>query len=281
MIELALLLLVIAFFVWYFFRRNAVVELPASEGASHDLRMPHERAVSSPLVYYGSELHFTEDVLDTVLKKHLPYYAGLLDFDKEKFRTRLRKFIEHKIFIIHDKSGFREMPILISASAIQLTLGLKKYTLSHFSVVQVYPKEFVGLEPFRILMGNVSGNTINIAWNHFLAGYKHNTDSQNVGLHEMAHALYYQNFESEVQVDREFRSAFPAFQQVGAAIFEKSKALMMSLYSNNAIQNYQEFWAESIEIFFENPARMNKVFPELYAALGEVLNQDPLNYPKQ
>jgi len=281
MIELALSLLVIAFLVWYLIRRKEPVELPASEGPSHDLKMPDQRAVSSPLVYYGSELHFTEEVLDAVLAKHLSYYAGLLDFDREKFRTRLRKFIENKIFIIHDKSGFREMPILISASAIQLTLGLKKYTLSHFSVVQVYPKEFVGLEPFRILMGNVSGNTINIAWNHFLEGYKHSTDSQNVGLHEMAHALYYQNFESEVQVDREFRSAFPAFQQVGSTIFEKSKTLMMALYSNNAVQNYQEFWAESIEIFFENPTKMNKIFPELYAALGRALNQDPLNYPKQ
>ena len=84
-----------------------------------------------------------------------------------------------------------------------------------------------------------------------------------------------------MQVDREFRSAFPAFQQVGSAIFEKSKTLMMAIYSNNAVQNYQEFWAESIEIFFENPAKMNKIFPELYTALGKVLNQDPLNYPKQ
>ena len=45
------------------------------------------------------------------------------------------------------------------------------------------------------------------------------------------------------------------------------------------MENYQEFWAESIEVFFENPAKMMKVFPELYDALGKVLNQDPLNYP--
>ena len=190
MIELALSLLVIAFLVWYIIRRKQTVELPASEGPSHDLKMPDQRAVSSPLVYYGSELHFTEEILDAVLAKHLPYYAGLLDFDREKFRTRLRKFIENKIFIIHDKSGFREMPILISASAIQLTLGLKKYTLSHFSVVQVYPKEFVGLEPFRILMGNVSGNTINIAWNHFFFFFFFFSGVQNVLLYEISYAIY-------------------------------------------------------------------------------------------
>jgi Mlc titration factor MtfA (ptsG expression regulator) len=171
------------------------------------------------------------------------------------------------------------MPILISASAIQLTLGLKKFGLSHFSVIQVYPREFVGLEPFRILMGNVTGNTINIAWTHFLQGYRNGFDSQNVGLHEMAHALYYQNFESEVQVDKEFRAAFPAFQQISKTIFEQNKVMMIALYSNQAVDNYQEFWAESIEVFFENPAKMMKVFPELYDALGKVLNQDPLNYP--
>jgi len=279
MVQLALSLLVIAFLIWYNIKRKASVELPASDGPPMDLKMGSGDTINSPLVYFGQDLHFSDEVIHTVLTKHLRFYSGLMDFDQAKFRTRLKRFIETKTFIIHDKLGFREMPILISASAIQLTLGLKKFALSHFSVIQVYPREFVGLEPFRILMGNVTGNTINIAWTHFLEGYKNGSDSQNVGLHEMAHALYYQNFESEVQVDREFRTAFPAFQLVGKSIFEQSKLMMTALYSIQAVESYQEFWAESIEIFFENPSKMMRVFPELYAALSEVLNQDPLSYP--
>ena len=279
MVQIALSLLVIALLIWYNVRRKASVELPASDDPPMDLKMKGGEIINSPLVYLGADLQVTDDVIHKVLTKHLRFYAGLMDFDQAKFRLRLKKFVENKTFIIHDKLGFREMPILISASAIQLTLGLKKFGLSHFSVIQVYPKEFVGLEPFRILMGNVTGNTINIAWTHFLAGYKSGADSQNVGLHEMAHALYYQNFESEVQVDKEFRNAFPAFQQIGKSIFEQSKMMMSTLYTNQAVENYQEFWAESIEVFFENPARMMKVFPDLYTALSKVLNQDPLNYP--
>ena len=46
-----------------------------------------------------------------------------------------------------------------------------------------------------------------------------------------------------------------------------------------AIKDFQEFWAESIEIYFKSPDRLQLHYPELYKALCGLLNQDPLNYP--
>ncbi|MBX3239837.1 MAG: zinc-dependent peptidase [Chitinophagaceae bacterium] len=267
--------------IWYL-RRFQYHSVPgeSQDHAGHDkLAAPEEKHIACPLVYNGSELHFSDKVLDHVLTKHFSFYNHLLDIDKERFLTRLRKFIATKVFVIHDGKGYREMPILISASAVQLTFGLKKYLLSHFHIIQIFPEAFVGLEPFRILIGNVTGNTINIAWKQFLEGYKNKYELQNVGLHEMAHALYYQNFETSLYVDKEFRDSFQKFNSIGDKIYHVEKILTIGLYSEYAIKDFQEFWAESIEIYFKSPDRLQLHYPELYNALCDILNQDPLNYP--
>jgi len=41
------------------------------------------------------------------------------------------------------------------------------------------------------------------------------------------------------------------------------------------LTNIQEFWAVSVEAFFENPADLKINMPQLYDALCRVLNQDP------
>jgi Mlc titration factor MtfA (ptsG expression regulator) len=265
--------------IWYLTRTKKQTLTDSTDLPVHDKIAQEDAHIDRPLVYNGSELEFSTEVLHTVLTKHFQYYNRLLDIDREKFISRLRKFIDNKIFIIHAKKGYREMPILISASAIQLTFGLRKYLLSHFNIIQVFPEAFVGLEPFRILIGNVTGNTINIAWKQFLEGYKNKYDLQNVGLHEMAHALYYQNFETELYVDKDFKDAFQKFNAIGDKVYHVEKVVTIGLYSEYAIKDFQEFWAESIEIYFKSPDRLQLHYPDLYTALCDILHQDPLNYP--
>ncbi len=265
--------------IWYLTRTKKQTLTDSTDLPVHDKIAQEDAHIDRPLVYNGSELEFSTEVLHAVLTKHFQYYNRLLDVDREKFISRLRKFIDNKIFIIHAKKGYREMPILISASAIQLTFGLRKYLLSHFNIIQVFPEAFVGLEPFRILIGNVTGNTINIAWKQFLEGYKNKYDLQNVGLHEMAHALYYQNFETELYVDRNFKDAFQEFNAIGDKVYHVEKIVTIGLYSEYAIKDFQEFWAESIEIYFKSPDRLQLHYPDLYKALCDILHQDPLNYP--
>jgi Mlc titration factor MtfA (ptsG expression regulator) len=265
--------------IWYLTRTKKQTLTDSTDLPVHDKIAQEDAHIDRPLVYNRSELEFSTEVLHTVLTKHFQYYNRLLDIDREKFISRLRKFIDNKIFIIHAKKGYREMPILISASAIQLTFGLRKYLLSHFNIIQVFPEAFVGLEPFRILIGNVTGNTINIAWKQFLEGYKNKYDLQNVGLHEMAHALYYQNFETELYVDKDFKDAFQKFNAIGDKVYHVEKVVTIGLYSEYAIKDFQEFWAESIEIYFKSPDRLQLHYPDLYTALCDILHQDPLNYP--
>ena len=278
--EILVTLLLFGIALVLIFRNRKASKYSYSEDNTNELQYNKEaNQFSSPLVYYGENLDFPDELLRKVLVKHFPYFAGLLPPDQDKFLVRLKKFIKCKCFIIHDIKGYREMPILISAAAVQLTFGLQKFLLPHFGVIQIYPQEFIALEPMRVLIGNVSGNTINIAWKQFLEGYKHGFDNNNVGLHEMAHALYYQNFETEEYIDKSFKDSFYLFTAFGDKIYTREKQRTLGLYSDYAMKNFQEFWAESIELFFENPGRLNSQDPELYKILGDLLCQDPLRYP--
>ena len=279
--ELLITFMLILFVIGLIYSHSRKAKRKAEEeNQTGELAMDKEAAtISSPLVYQGDDLDFSEELVRKVLIKHFPFFTRLLHPDQDKFISRLKKFIRSKIFVIHDVKGYREMPILISASAIQLTFGLHKFLMPHFSIIQIYPQEFIALEPMRVLIGNVSGNTINIAWKQFLEGYRNRSEKNNVGLHEMAHALYFQNFETDEYIDKSFKDSYHHFTALGDKIFEREKLLTIGLYSDYAMRNFQEFWAESIEIFFQSPERLQNHYPDMYRLLCDLLCQDPLNYP--
>jgi hypothetical protein len=240
---------------------------------------PATAPAAGALVYHGDELDFSDEELQAVLNKYFVYYTRLNATDQLKFLHRLKKFIRRKVFVIHDKSGFKEMPILISAAAIQISFGLDKYLLPFFSRIQIFPEAFIGVYPtLRLLEGNVSGHSINLSWKHFLDGYKFPENGQNVGLHEFAHAFHWQYFEAGRNVERDFVSSYPLFDEHGAKAYRQEQTAGNDLYSDYALTHFQEFWAESVEVFFEKPAAMKAKYPELYQAMCELLNQNPLTH---
>ncbi len=249
------------------------------ENDDSSTEVSRETETKDYLTYYGDQLNFTDKELAAVLNKRFPYYKKLSAAQQKTFIDRAQLFIADKIFKVHDTIAYKEMPILISAAAIQLTLGLKRYLLPNFKFIHVYPEEFLAVAPtIRILEGNVNGHTINLSWKHFLKGYEDGSDGQNVGLHELSHALYYQNFVTEENVDANFRDTFDEFNDYGNKVFQKEALPGNDLYSDYALKNFQEFWAESIEIFFEKPVQLKLLYPRLYDSLVEILNQDPAQF---
>jgi Mlc titration factor MtfA (ptsG expression regulator) len=229
-------------------------------------------------VYYGDELDFSDETITTALTRHFPYFTSLDEDHKTKFIGQLNDFIADKTFIIHDRLAFREMPILISASAIQLSFGLQKYLLPYFSDIHVYPDAFERSQPsICLLEGNVSEHTINISWKHFLDGYENPGDGENVALHEMAHALFYQAFTAEENFDTGFRDTFNKFSATANPVYNKEKNIPGGLYSDYAVKNFQDFWAASVELFFEKPQQLNSYYPRLLESMKSLLNQDPLS----
>jgi hypothetical protein len=280
--DLGLMILLIGFFIIGEFKNEVFYPdrvKNVDESISHENRT--ETAKAPLLRYEGRNLNFTDAEIDSALTKRFPYYVAINSTEKERFIHRIKNFIAAKIFFIHDESGFKEMPILISAAAIQLTFGLKKYLLPSFENIHVFPEEFFRSNNMGVcfLEGNVSGNNINLSWKHFLRGYRETGDGQNVGLHELAHALYYQTFVVGKNVDDNFKGSFGDFINYGDKAYHTEKTVAGGLYSDYAVKDFQEFWAESAEIFFERPAQMKEFYPELYEAMKTLLKQDLLNDP--
>lgn len=228
--------------------------------------------------YDGHSLGLKDADIQNILVKHFHYYNALLPGLQQKFISRVKKFMSVKTFIIPGEETYKEVPVLLSAAAIQLTFGLDDYELPWFHYIRIHAEEYFANDPtaLRVLAGHVEDNIITVAWSHFLKGIKDDKDGANVGLHELAHALYYQHVIAHNGSKRIFITELSEVMEESEEIYELKHRYDV-LYSDYAYKNLQEFWAESIELFFEKPVAMQSHYPDLYETLKELLNQDPLN----
>ncbi len=237
---------------------------------------PNTQETKEYYIYEGGKLGLSHEEITNILVKHYPFYNRLWPTVQYRFQQRLFSFLHSKSFIIYSQDPFKEMPVLASAAAIHLTLGLDEYMLPWFKYICIHPEEYFANGTMHVLAGNVEGNIVTLAWNQLLKGIKDESDGVNVGLHEMAHALYYQQAVVENNKQQKFSSYFEKVMREGEEVY-RLKDSQRILYTDYAYRNLQEFWAESVEIFFEKPADMLRCYPEIYQTIKALLKQDPLN----
>lgn len=217
---------------------------------------------------------------EAIISAHIPYFNQLTDLEKQRFIKRVYFFKKAKTFHYVDILPNPAMPILVSAAAVQLTFGLRKYRLTYFKDINILADAYAITDYPGLYIGHVSPQGIFLSWKHFLEGYKDDSDNINVAIHEMAHALEYENFISETGIDWDFRIDFEKFQSVTGPMFVHVLLGKPSYLRGYAYTNLREFWAVSAEAFFENPQVLKVQMPELYRLISEVLNQDPLQLHK-
>jgi Mlc titration factor MtfA (ptsG expression regulator) len=215
-------------------------------------------------------------VYDEWLSKYNPYYKGLSPDMRQRFLLRTIEFAQLKEFRFHEIEEKDYMLILISGAAVQMTFGLKNYLMDYFPVIHVIRKEYTLDYDNETYYGHVSRNGIYISWNHFLAGYEDYTDSVNVGLHEMAHAVSYDVFLGmQDRHDRKFKQRLQEFRLEGGPVFRALRQGDNHVLDDYATTNFDEFWAVCVETFFENPEEFRNEEPGLYQSICDLLNQDP------
>ncbi|HXB92304.1 MAG TPA: zinc-dependent peptidase [Puia sp.] len=217
---------------------------------------------------------------DSILSRYNPYYKSLNAAGRDRFLRRVLEFMGSKNFQYIDIQSEESMPLLISAAAVQLTYGLDNFQLDYFTNIYILKDNYrYGLYkvPFE---GHVSQDGIYLSWSNFIREFTDYSDGQNVGLHEMAHALTYVNFTVREGKDGPFHDRFKDFSAVARPVFHSMEAGGTNLLGEYASTNYQEFWAVCVETFFERPTAFKRQLPELYNALCILLNQDPLTADK-
>lgn len=227
-------------------------------------------------VYEGRQLKFPTEQYVAVLEKRLPFYSALSAQEQQRFVNRTRAFVASKTFLIKSDETFVEMPILVSATAVQLTFGLENYLLPHYQYVRIFKEEYIPGGSLKVLLGHVYGNTITLSWNNFLEGHAQASDGVNLGLHEMAHALYYQLVEADTDRCRQFTRQFNKVLEESQEIRDNQLFKPSRILKSNAYRNLQECWAESVELFFEQPSALKEFHPDLYAEVSVLLGQDML-----
>jgi Mlc titration factor MtfA (ptsG expression regulator) len=219
-----------------------------------------------------------ETFYHSVVSRYLKYYNRLGLEEQRKFLFRTYQFQQSKHFHYIEVEASAEMPILVSAAATQLTFGLEKFKLNYFDDIFILRDDYHYGFYSRPFMGHVDQTGIYLSWDNFIRGISSQTPNCNVGLHEMGHALAYVNFVTQTEEDKHFKKEFTEFSKVARPIFTAMQSGLRNLLGDYAATNYHEFWAVSVEVFFENPVQFRHELPDLYEAMTRVLNQDPLHF---
>jgi Mlc titration factor MtfA (ptsG expression regulator) len=208
------------------------------------------------------------------------YFNDLPIYSKWKFVKRAHQFRNQKRFHFIGMEKNEATAILVSSSAVQVTFGLKNYQLSYFKDIYILADAYRLDNDDELYIGHVAPDGIYLSWKHFLYGYSYKNDNINVAVHEMAHALLYNNFFAQYGMDANFRLNYERFSTKTGPILADVIAKRRSYLRSYAFSNMHEFWAVSVEAFFENPEGLRRNMPDLYDALSHVLNQDPVTKTK-
>ena len=227
------------------------------------------------LVFTKEELNAELSHYDQILSNSIAYYNELNKPEKERFLQRVYQFMKSKKFHYTGLERDKNIEVLISACAVQITFGLRKFKMPFFKNIYVLADQYtMGLNS-QNWVGHVNRLGIYLSWKHFLYGYASNNDRYNVGLHEMAHALVYVNFLGVLTADGDFKEQFMVYKKKAEALAPHEN--FKQLFSEHACASYHECWAEGVELFFENPVDLHQHYPELYELIKTLLNQDPVN----
>ena len=133
--------------------------------------------------------------MDNFLEKYFHYYRELSDGDKPKFVERTKEFARTKQFIPRQGAEVTdEVRAIVSAVAVQVSFGLKKFLLPHFKTIIMYPDSYYSIVTRRYHRGEVNmGGAVVLSWRDLLMGLKDPHDNFNVGIHEFAHAVFFEN----------------------------------------------------------------------------------------
>ena len=231
-----------------------------------------------PIQHHKEEVEISDEVFSKysfVIGSLFSYFNDLPHESKVRFVNRTYQFRQNKNFHFVGLEESEDAKILVSASAIQVTFGLKSYLMQHFKNIYILADAYRMDNDDELYIGHVAPEGIYLSWKHFLFGYSDNTDNINVAVHEMSHALLFNNYFAKYGVDKNFRANYEKFSTTTGPILADVITKRQSYLRNYALTNIHEFWAVSVEAFFENPADLKINMPQLYEALCRVLNQDP------
>ncbi|MBI3236039.1 MAG: zinc-dependent peptidase [Bacteroidetes bacterium] len=205
--------------------------------------------------------------------KNFAFYRAYSTEDQHEFTNRILDFISRKRIVgMDDFYMDDETKILVSIPAIRITFGLTDYHLPTLKTIGVYPSVFYN----DFIRQEVKGITfatgvMYLSHEHLIQGNSTEVDHINLGLHEMAHAfkIFIEKVEDEAPVLLE---ELREFEEHAEEMMEMIRTGELTYFRKYAEVNSHEFFAISIENFFEDTQQFKETMPETYSMLSSMLN---------
>ena len=212
---------------------------------------------------------------ESVLNQRIIFYNKLDDRDKKYFRHRLASFNSKYEYI--PKEDFQintEAQVLISATYVMLTFGMRKYLLESFNKIIIYPDVYYSTANEQYHQGefNPKMKAVVFSWKHFYEGFLIDNNNLNLGLHEFTHAIHLNSMKSDDASSLSFKKHYANIIKDLNEPENREKLINSKYFRIYAYTNQFEFISVIIEHYFETPEQFKGEFPELFANVSKLLN---------
>lgn len=220
------------------------------------------------------DILLNEEALDTFYESYFQYYTTLEPVFKNRFVERCLYFIESKAII--GAEGFKvnnKVRAIVSASAVQLTMGLDIWDYDYFMEIIIHPQKFMHKPTQQHFKGETNLNGyIKLSWLSFINGYKNTTDNVNLGIHEFSHALRFNSIRGNEQ-DYYTKYFFTMWLGTAYEAYYHIKQGHQTIFREYGGANINEFISVCFEHYFESPQQIKEAYPHLYYNTAILLNQ--------
>jgi Mlc titration factor MtfA (ptsG expression regulator) len=231
-----------------------------------------------------------------IIQRNVRFVQRLSPRDQTELLGHIQVFMAEKRF--EGCGGLElddEIRVTIAAQACLLLLHRDTDYFPHLLTILVYPSTYM-VEEQRHLEGPIweegktarlgeTGRklgTVVLAWDAAKSGAADPADGKNVVLHEFAHQLDYENGAEDGAPLLRHREEQSSWQKVMRVEFASLRAAdetgIPTLLDTYGATNPAEFFAVSVEAFFERPRALRARHSKLYAELQQYFRQDPVGF---
>jgi Mlc titration factor MtfA (ptsG expression regulator) len=231
-----------------------------------------------------------------LIQRHVVFFHKLTAGDRAELLGHIQVFLAEKRF--EGCGGFAitdEVRVTIAAQACLLLLHRNTDYFPGLLTILVYPLTYMVQEDHQVgehvweertvsrlgETGRRMGSLV-LSWGAVKHGAADPSDGKNVVLHEFAHQLDYENHAADGVPGLATREQQLAWSEVMKTEFASLRAAdesgIPTLLDTYGATDPVEFFAVSVEAFFEQPRALRARHPRLYAELQKYFQQDPVDY---
>jgi Mlc titration factor MtfA (ptsG expression regulator) len=213
--------------------------------------------------------------MEYILQQKFRFYLGLSAKEKTYFQHRVACFLEKYQFISRENLVVtKEMEVLIAATYVMLTFGMRRYLFDSFDKIIIYPEAYLSTQSQEYYKGefNPRMKAVAFSWKDFIEGYEIDNDNLNLGIHEFSHVVHHHSMQNNDASSLTFKKYYAQLHKEVTFASNRQMLIDSEYFRIYAYTNQYEFISVIIEHYFETPLEFRTKFPQLFQNVSRMLN---------